>query len=174
MAVPAYNRNANRLEVLNKLDEVQNRIMRICLTHPLFAGQNCTMLKDQLLQVSIDLSVQVSYANSLSMKNKWSTKMRLTAQYEGRKHMYKLIILLQTIIRLEDCTNTEAFEDVLAIINGEFKTLFYGWTAKTLQVLKTCFNAYDNASADDAAEKEEIAVCVEGLLSQVLDDEKED
>ena len=46
MAVPAYNRNENRLEVLNKLDEIQNRIMRIYLTHPLFAGQNYMMLKD--------------------------------------------------------------------------------------------------------------------------------
>lgn len=36
------------------------------------------------------------------------------------------------ILRLEDCINTEAFEDVLAIINGEFKTILYGWTAKTL------------------------------------------
>lgn len=133
MAVPAYNRNENRLEVLNRLDEVQSRITRICLSHPLFTSNSShALLRDNLLQASIDLSTQVSYANSLSLKNRWATKMRLEAQYEGRKYMYKLIILLQTIIRMEDCIDTEAFEESLAILNDDFKTLFYGWTAKTL------------------------------------------
>ena len=169
MAVPAYNRNENRLEVLNKLDEIQNRIARICISHPLFAtNQNYNLLKDNLLQASIDLSTQISYANSLSLKNKQSTKMRLEAQYEGRKYMYRLIIVLQMILRLEDCINTEAFEDVLAIINGEFKTIFYGWTAKTLQVVKSS-NSIDSKSIN-GIEQDEIDDCASKLLAQVIDD----
>lgn len=94
--------------------------------------------------------------------------MRLEAQYEGRKYMYKLIIVLQMILRLEDCINTEAFEDVLAIINGEFKTIFYGWTAKTLQVVKSS-NSIDSKSIN-GIEQDEIDDCASKLLAQVIDD----
>lgn len=171
MAVPAYRRGENRLDVMRIMEEIHSSIIQACISDKILTNHKYIMLKDQLIDASLKLCIQIAYANSLTMKNDYALRMRLEAQYEGRKFMYSLIIILQTIMRLEDYDGTSAIENILAKLFDKFKKIFYSWTAITLAQLKKTnnINCDQIFNEDDFQQEKQLAdKCKNDVISNII------
>lgn len=136
MSVPAYRRSENKLEVLKKCRELFNIVLGICQANQFINEQNNQFLKQQLMQIVLDMTSEVSIANSITMNCKYKELLlqRLKHQYNARGFMHKLIIMCQAIVSMYVDENLSQFEKLVIKID-EFKPLLYGWINNTRKKL---------------------------------------
>lgn len=131
MAVPAYKRNENKLDVLNVTMNVFELTVHMIKNDQLLSKKNYKIVADPMLVNIRNMMYKISLANNIFVKSEESKKRRILLQLDARDYAIMLQVDIQLIMKLSTDAKQLAMCNKLIEKLDELKAKIAAWIKYT-------------------------------------------
>lgn len=143
MAVPAYKRNENKLDVLNIAMAVFEMAVSLVKNDQLLSKKNYKIVAEPMMANIRNLMYKMSLANNIFVKTEETKKKRLMLQLSAREYAIQLQVDVQLIMKLSTDQKQLVVCNKLIEKIDELKTKIAGWIKYTAK--QEIFNTREEA-----------------------------
>lgn len=133
MAVPAYKRQDNKLEVLNMASAVFEDAVRLIKQDDMLSKKNCRIMGEPLITNIRQMMYSITLANNVFVKDDAAAKKRIGLQVEARKYMIMMQVDIQLIMKMTADEKTLLQCSRLLKRVGDLKAKTAAWAKYTLK-----------------------------------------
>lgn len=133
MAVPAYKRQDNKLEILNIAMSLFEESVKMIKQNDLLSKKNYRIIGEQFLSNVRQMMYCITLANNIFVKDSKSVKNRIDLQLEAKKYMIMLQVDIQLMMKLAPDQKTIMSGSRLLKLVDDLKTKDVAWMKYTLQ-----------------------------------------
>lgn len=133
MAVLAYKRQDNKLEILNIAMTVFEESVKMIKQNDLLSKKNYRIIGEPFLSNIRQMMYCITLANNVFVKDSKSVKKRIELQLEARKYLVMLQVDIQLMMKLTSDQKTLMSGGKLLKLVDDLKAKDAGWIKYTLQ-----------------------------------------